>query len=250
MAGARHGCFDLSSPCPHPQHGRMPSRLIAIGDVHGCSAALDALLGAIEPCAEDRIVMLGDYVDRGPDSRGVIERLIQLGDECTVVPILGNHEEMMLSVLLGKAPRAWWMQHGGSDTLESYGGARGPLGGFESIPASHVEWLQACPNYYETDGWFFTHANYVATEPLDSQPAEALRWQSLGEHFPEQHTNGKRAVLGHTSQRNGEVYDAGHFVCIDTFCHGGGWLTAYEPETGQVWQASAGGRLREPGPDA
>ena len=223
----------------------MPHRLIAIGDIHGCSAAVDAILEALSPRSEDRLVFLGDYVDRGPDTRGVIERMIDLEKRCHVVPLLGNHEEMMLSVLRGKAPRAWWLQHGGRAALESYGGSSGPLGGYEAIPSEHVNWIAACRDYYETDDWFFTHANYVASEPLHVQPAEALRWQSLAEHFPEPHVSGKRAILGHTSQRSGEVYHAGHFVCIDTYCQGGGWLTAYEPATGAIVQASAEGRLRE-----
>jgi serine/threonine protein phosphatase 1 len=66
------------------------ARIIAIGDIHGCSAALSAILAAIEPGHDDLVVTLGDYVDRGPDSRGVIERLIQLDRECWLVSILGT----------------------------------------------------------------------------------------------------------------------------------------------------------------
>ena len=68
----------------------MNPRTIAIGDIHGCSAALDALLEAIRPRREDCIVTLGDYINRGPDSRGVIERLIKLKDRCRLVPLLGQ----------------------------------------------------------------------------------------------------------------------------------------------------------------
>lgn len=77
----------------------MPPRTIAIGDVHGCAAALRALLEQIKPQSTDTIVMLGDCVDRGPDSRGVIETLLELRGRCELVPILGNHEEMMLNFL-------------------------------------------------------------------------------------------------------------------------------------------------------
>jgi serine/threonine protein phosphatase 1 len=63
---------------------------IAIGDVHGCSAALAALVRAIDPTALDALVFLGDYIDRGPDSRGVVEQVIALGKRCTVVPLLGK----------------------------------------------------------------------------------------------------------------------------------------------------------------
>ena len=82
----------------------MKARTIAIGDIHGCSAALDALLNAIRPRPEDCIVTLGDYINRGPDSRGVIERLIELKDRCRLVPLLGNHEEMLFEALADNPP--------------------------------------------------------------------------------------------------------------------------------------------------
>jgi len=75
----------------------MNPRTIAIGDIHGCSAALDALLEAFQPSSEDTIVTLGDYINRGPDSRGVIDKLIELKDRCRLVPLRGNHEEMCAS---------------------------------------------------------------------------------------------------------------------------------------------------------
>ena len=72
----------------------MPARLIAIGDIHGCLAALLSILDAIKPTGEDTIVTLGDYIDRGPDSRGVIDCLIQIAIfDCHLVPLLGNHDE-------------------------------------------------------------------------------------------------------------------------------------------------------------
>lgn len=69
-------------------------RLLAIGDIHGCCRALDALLAAIKPRPEDQIIPLGDYVDRGPASRQVLDRLIHLAERCAVIPILGNHDQI------------------------------------------------------------------------------------------------------------------------------------------------------------
>ena len=74
----------------------MQPRIIALGDIHGHSQALDAILAAVDPQAEDTLVFLGDYVDIGPDSKGVLERVIALKERCQVVALLGNHEEMML----------------------------------------------------------------------------------------------------------------------------------------------------------
>ena len=90
-------------------------RLIAIGDVHGCVHALDTVLEAIEPAADDRLVFLGDLIDQGKESREVLERIIELERKCEVVLIRGNHEEMMYAAreseagaaLLGAIAAAW-----------------------------------------------------------------------------------------------------------------------------------------------
>jgi hypothetical protein len=101
-------------------------RMIAIGDVHGCSAALAALSRAIEPTALDTLVFLGDYIDRGPDSRGVPEQVIALAERCTLVPLLGNHEEMLLAALEGQSELRYWLKFGGTEALASYGCKGGP----------------------------------------------------------------------------------------------------------------------------
>lgn len=216
-------------------------RLIAIGDVHGCSDALRALLDAVELGEGDRVVALGDYIDRGPDSAGVVEQLLELEAADRLVPLLGNHEEMLLSAVSGAAPVAFWLRYGGLDTLRSYGAAT-----LDALPAEHLAFFERCLPYHEEAEVFFTHANYVADEPLERQPAEALRWQNLDQHLPGPHESGKRAIVGHSAQRSGEVRDEGHLLCIDTYCHGGGYLTAYDATTGQTWQATREGRLREP----
>ncbi len=119
----------------------MGGRLIAIGDIHGCSLALDALIDAIQPQAEDIIVTLGDYVDRGNDSKGVIDRLIELSSRCHLKPIYGNHEEMMLEVVRDNQPPFRWLQFGGVETLDSYGFC----GDMAVIPPAHRDsWIICC----------------------------------------------------------------------------------------------------------
>jgi serine/threonine protein phosphatase 1 len=88
------------------------TRTIAIGDIHGCLGALDALLAAIGPTQEDIVVTVGDYIDRGPDSKGVIERLMELQSQTQLFPLMGNHEEMMLSVLDRRREPFGWLNHG------------------------------------------------------------------------------------------------------------------------------------------
>src|SRR3954463_3440443 len=96
-------------------------RTLAIGDIHGCYAALDALLGLAQPAADDRLITLGDYVDRGPDSRAVLDRLIGLYDAGRLIPLRGNHDEMMLQSRDDRNERRLWLRFGGVQTLASYG---------------------------------------------------------------------------------------------------------------------------------
>ena len=109
-------------------------RLIAIGDIHGFSAALDAVLGEIAPTGDDLIVTLGDYIDRGPDSRGVIDRLLAIREHTELVSILGNHDEMLLAILDGRHYMLDdWLAFGGRATLDSYETAD-----LADIPDEHV----------------------------------------------------------------------------------------------------------------
>jgi hypothetical protein len=101
-------------------------RTIAIGDVQGCSAALAALVRAIDPSALDTLVFLGDYIDRGPDSQGVLEQVTALAERCIVVPLPGNHEEMLLAALEGQSDLRYWLRFGGTEALASYGYPGGP----------------------------------------------------------------------------------------------------------------------------
>jgi serine/threonine protein phosphatase 1 len=215
-------------------------RLIAIGDIHGCRDALRSLLTAIGPRKDDTIVTLGDYIDRGPDSRGVVELLIDLRSRCNFIPILGNHEEMMLRVLRGEQPHQAWLQFGGVETLESYGFN----GDLNFLPAEHIEFFESLFGYYEADGFFFTHGAYDPNLPMDQQPADALRWHSLRDGVPGPHFSGATAIVGHTADKDGEVFDAGHLICIDTFCYGGGFLTALDVRNRAVWQVTRDGYLR------
>ena len=216
----------------------MSGRLIAIGDIHGCLAALESLLAAINPQPDDTIVALGDYVDRGPDSKGVIDCLIDLRNRCNLVAIHGNHEEMMLQVIRDRQPPYHWLQYGGVDTLDSYGFC----GDMSVIPANHMEFFADMQNYYETETHFFVHANYDPDVPLEKQNKHYLRWLKLSDETPLPHQNGKRAVVGHTP--DDEIFDIGHLICIDTHCYGGGWLTALEVHSGTIWQSNIEGELR------
>lgn len=216
----------------------MPGRTIAIGDIHGCLAALDALLAAVAPAPDDTIVTLGDYVDRGMQVRECIDRLVELGRRCRLVPILGNHDSMFLDVRDGAEGLLEWLSFGGTTTLYSFG-AKTP----QEVPEPYVQFLRGCVPYFETATHLFVHASYLAELPLSAQPGYVLRWESLRDRQPGPHYSGKKAVAGHTAQKDGHVLDLGYLACIDTCCYGGGWLTALDVETGRLWQADKEGRM-------
>ena len=217
----------------------MPGRTIAISDIHGYLAPLRALWEAIVPQPDDLIVLMGDYVDRGPDSRGVIEQLIEWKQRFQLVPLMGNHDEMMLDVCRGRLGLlAEWGLFGGDTTISSYG--RVP----EDVPQEHVAFLCECETFVETARYLFVHANYWSDMPLAQQPTSVLRWESLKTRLPGPHCSGKTVILGHTAQKDGHLLDLGYLKCIDTCLYGDGWLTALEVDMGLVWQVDQQGRLR------
>lgn len=217
----------------------MAGRLVAIGDIHGCSAALSSVLAAVGPRPDDTIVTLGDYVDRGPDSRGVLAQLIALAERCRLIPILGNHDEMLLDILSGlHFLLNDWLTFGGDATLASYDCALP-----REIPPEDIDFLQSCRAWHESDAHFFVHASYLPNVPLKKQPPEVIRWESIRDRPPGPHRSGKTAIVGHTSQWDGQILDLGHLKCIDTCVYGDGCLTAMDVDSGQLWQADKHGRL-------
>jgi serine/threonine protein phosphatase 1 len=216
----------------------MTKRTIAIGDIHGCSVALRTLIDAIDLQPDDTLVTLGDYVDRGPDSRGVLDELIALVDRCELVPLLGNHDLMLLQSMTSREVFEFWLACGGTTTLDSYGGS------LENIPAEHLVFLRGLRPFYETDRHIFVHANYIAELPIEQTSEDVLLWQHVPAIPPGKHLSGKTVIVGHTPQGNGCVLDLGHLRCIDTYCFGGGWLTALDVDTDEAWQADQEGQLR------
>jgi serine/threonine protein phosphatase 1 len=218
-------------------------RILAIGDIHGCSRALTALLEAVAPGPDDLLVALGDYVDRGPDSRGVLECLIPLHATGRLVALLGNHEEMMLAAR--EEFDDMWLACGGQATLASYGAAVPDQADTAMIPERHWRFLENdCVDWYETDTHFFVHANAEPDLPLDVQTSAVLRWERLYNPLP--HVSGKIMICGHTKQDSGRPLNLGHTVCIDTGVYEQhGWLTCLEVGTGRYWQANQKGQVRE-----
>jgi serine/threonine protein phosphatase 1 len=216
-------------------------RLIAIGDIHGCATALNTLVAAIHPKPEDTIVVLGDVIDWGPDSRTCVQQLIDLSTRCDFILIRGNHEEMLFSALESDSELRSWLDVVGEETLKSY-----PYrGADEFIDPDHVRFLRAnCRDYYETDEFIFVHASYDPNRPMAEQSNMTLQWEFVEPKTIRPHYSGKIVIAGHTPQTSGEVLDLGFLKVIDTDCSRGGWLTAVAVHCGEVLQANQWGESR------
>ncbi len=215
-------------------------RTLAIGDIHGFSGALDALLAQLNP-AENRLVFLGDYIDRGPNTRGVLDRLVALSANPNHVFLRGNHDDWMLRARTEKSWFKTWLGVGGKETLGSYGAASFGQGMLALVPDSHWEFLERTRLWFEDDFHIYVHASLGWQAPGDTDE-QTLLWRSVYEIPPQQ--NGKRVVVGHTPQSSGVPLDRGHAVGIDTFCSGTQWLSAFDVESNEVFQAIEEGVTR------
>ncbi len=213
-------------------------RTIVIGDIHGCGTALQALLDAVALGSDDTLVTLGDYIDRGMESPRVIDILLELAGRTRFVPLLGNHEVMLLQALSDSQAYQFWLQHGGQQTLLSYGGR------LELIPPHHRMFFQHCRRYWEIEQHFFVHANFRSDLPLNQTPDEITLWQHMKLAYPIPHENGKKAWVGHSPQTSGDILDLGHLAIIDTHCYGGGYLSAVDVHSGEFWQVDIEGKFR------
>lgn len=220
-------------------------RTLAIGDIHGCLTALNTLLAHVDPRPDDQLVFLGDYVDRGPHSRGVIDRLIGLIASHNVVALRGNHEVMMMQAREPRTAQYHWMFYGGRETLESYSPKPNRLGRLDEVPDGHWRFLDDhCQNLHELERVFFVHANAWPDVELEDQPTDMLHWEHIDPIGARRHKSGKVMICGHTKQKSGVPLDLVHTICIDTWAYGDGYLTCLDIDTGEYWQASDGGVAR------
>ena len=170
-------------------------KIFAIGDIHGCLDKLKPLLGMIQlDWEKDLMVFLGDYVDRGPDSKGVIELLLDLKKEHAdrLIFLKGNHEWMFTQFLKGE-DHDLFLPNGGRKTLESYSVEEGKI----DIPQSHRDFLDHLDLYFETNDYIFVHAGLRPYISISEQSPEDLLW--IRSHFLKSSYDwGKRVIFGHT----------------------------------------------------
>jgi serine/threonine protein phosphatase 1 len=217
---------------------RLPEgiRVYAVGDVHGCTDRLRALHRDIardlvtRPVAAAQVVHLGDYIDRGPDSAGVIETLLQPfphaggGPVPLVVNLLGNHEEMLLTALADAAAVPHWLANGGDAALDSWGVPEPPPGGDWAafLPPRHLAFLRGLKLTHAAGGYLFVHAGLRPGTRLARQSRFDLLWirepfLSFDGAFP------AVVVHGHTVQSEPVIRH--NRIGIDTGACMGGRLT-------------------------
>ena len=215
-------------------------RIYAIGDIHGCADRLDQLHALIDedlesaPPAAVHVIYLGDYINRGPDSKGVLDRLTQPAPEGIVrIFLRGNHEEMLLAFLDDPSRGETWCTCGGYETLMSYRiDPRAVLarGGFAALAEelvarlapAHKGFLTGLQSSYSTGDYFFCHAGVRPGVPLDQQdPRDLLRIRH--EFLESDVEHGKLIVHGHTPVDAAEIRD--NRICIDTGAYATGRLT-------------------------
>lgn len=208
--------FDRSRPPPSVCEGL---RVYAIGDVHGRADLLDEVLRAISVDAaatrevRNLIIFLGDYVDRGPGSKAVIDRLLGLsGEGFEPICMSGNHEEMFLSFLEDPSSGEAWLANGGDATAVSYGvdvsayytvqSGGGDLKGLhqalvDAVPAEHKTFLRTLKTHHVEGDYFFSHAGLRPGIPIDRQDPHDLMW--IRQTFlRSRKDHGKVVVHGHS----------------------------------------------------
>jgi serine/threonine protein phosphatase 1 len=212
-------------------------RTFAVGDIHGCFTALEVLLSGLALTGKDRLILLGDVIDRGPNTRSVVELLLDVSQSCQLDLIMGNHEEMLFDALHDPRTGRLWYGWGGAETLNSYGGF------LEDIPEVHLDFLASGQPYVQTETDILIHANLEPGVPLEEQTTEWLRWEKLTGH-EEPHPSGRRVICGHTEMPGGVPGVAPGWVMLDTSAYRGGFLTALDLHSGELLQAAQTGEFR------
>src|SRR5208282_2251365 len=210
-------------------------RLFAIGDIHGCPDELGAILRRIAPRADDTVVFVGDYVDRGPSSRDVVEQLLEFArGPAEVVFLKGNHEDMMLAFLgLPGHYGESFLFNGGFATLQSYGIDEADIveetGNDEIVSrlaAGHLDFLQNLETSHLRPPYLFVHAGVHPLRELEDQDDEDLLWIRQ-EFIANPHGLGHTVIFGHTPVRD-VLIDLPYKIGLDTGLVYGGKLSCVE----------------------
>lgn len=206
-------------------------RILAVGDIHGCAKELSELIKKVDPKRDDLVIFLGDYVDRGPDSRAVIDQILDLSGRCEVVGLMGNHEQMFLDFLDSpdSIGAGLFILNGGASTLARYATPQLEDGSYV-IPEEHLVFLRGLKIFFQTQDHLFVHAGVPVHKRdlslLDAdEDRETCLW-TRGSFLTQDIPFTKTVVHGHTPLMKPER--RARRVNVDTGCVFGGALTAYD----------------------
>jgi serine/threonine protein phosphatase 1 len=206
-------------------------RIFAVGDIHGCRGKLDQLLDKLDwrPENGEELVFLGDYIDRGPDSHGVVEKVLAVKEAHPglVTALKGNHEQMFINFITG-ADALSLRDNGASQTIRSYAG-QGPF------PVSHFRFMLGLRLWHETEDFIFVHAGLRPGVPLGRQSEEDCLWIRK-DFLDSPYDFGKTVVFGHTPFRAPFIKPGR--AGLDTGAVFGGPLTCMELLEGRLITAS------------
>ncbi len=228
-------------------------RVYAVGDVHGRLDLLDMLLetiradSATRPDAEVIVILLGDLIDRGPDSRGVVKRVRAGLDWARMIPLMGNHEAIMLNALDGDFDQLrLWLRHGGVECLLSWGVPQSVLtdGSIEEImdaaraalSADDLGWISQLDTSARIGDYYFVHAGIRPGTAIDEQDGNDLLW-IRDDFIRSQRLHGAMIVHGHSIST--EVERRPNRIGLDTGAYRTGRLSAVGIEGKESWLLSA-----------
>lgn len=184
------------------------ARLIGITDIHGEYEKLVSLLDNISPQKDDTIVFMGDYIDRGKNSRQVVDCVIETGKYTNTVYLIGSHEYAMLHAKMSDYYNYLFWNYGGDATVESYGS-------FENIMKIHCEFYNSLIPYYIKDKYLFVHAGLKIGQNLENQDLVDMVY-IRGEFYNKRHDFDYKIIFGHTEFDRPQVWS--DKICIDTGC--------------------------------
>lgn len=243
---------------------KLLKRTLVISDIHGELDLLEELLIEVgyDPKV-DQLILLGDYIDRGPDSKGVLEKVIALKKEGAIV-LRGNHEEMMVKALTTDEEKAWkhWTdRNGGKQTLESYGFSEDVFivkdDDFvkptlqSSTLNEHLQFIQSLDYYFEWDDTIFVHAGVHPSKPIDETDPHELVW--IRDVFHNGYCGEKTVIFGHTPTKNlhndkcnnGVYYGENRIIGIDGAAVYGGQLNCLQYPENRTFSIKAKNNAEE-----
>ena len=202
-------------------------RLIGITDIHGEYEKLSSLLDKITPAKDDTIIFMGDYIDRGPKSKEVVEKVLSMSDICSCVNLIGSHEYALLHANSDEYYKYLFWNYGGDATAKSYGS-------FENIFKIHGDFFNSLQPYYLTDKYLFIHAGIRIGIPLEKQDLVDMVY-IRGEFFNHKHDLPQKIIFGHTEFDEPKIWE--DKICIDTGCgkYKNHPLTAFISENGKEY---------------